>query len=437
MNPITPKQKLRTFLPCLALCLGFMAVSVMAEGQTNRLSIIDSGAVGDGKTLNTVAIQKAIDTLAASGGGALVVPEGVFVSGALYLKAGVNLHLEKNGSLRCSDDLSNFPACRIRIEGHIVDSFNPALINAKDRDGLQITGEGTLDGNGLPVWELFWSLRKKAPDPENFPNISIPRARIAFIENCRNVLIEGVTFKDSQFWNLHLYRCRDITIRSVRFTIPDDYKWAPSTDGIDLDSCQDAVVSKCFFSITDDCVALKGSRGPEAELDRISPPDERVRVEGCTFKRGHAAVTCGSEATVARDLTVTDCDVVGNMPLIKLKLRPDTKQLYENIIVRDSRLNHPGATLVNIHPWKQYFDLKGCPPPKSVVRNIKISGITGNCSALGVIAGNPGQSDLSGITLENITLSVKSEQFKVENVRDFRLENVVVNGKPFTLPLAK
>jgi polygalacturonase len=424
-------------IPLLFFCLGYRVAPIMAVEATNRLSIVDSGAVGDGHTLNTLAIQKAIDTIASKGGGTLVVPEGVFLSGAIYLKEGVNLHLEKNGSLRCSGDMKNFPPGPTRIEGHTEEKFNPALLNAKDREELKITGEGTLDGNGRPVWDIYWSLHDTAADPSKFKNVSVPRARIAFIENCRNVLIEGVTFKDSQFWNLHLYRCRDITIRSVRFTVPDDYRQAPSTDGIDLDSCQDAVVSGCYFSVTDDCIALKGSRGPEAELDKFSPPDERVRIENCTFKRGLAVVTCGSEATVVRDVTVTNCDVLGKMPLIKLKLRTDTRQLYENIVVRDSRVNHQDATLIQINPWKQYSDSKVFPLPKSVVRNIKVSGITGKCSTLGGISGNRGQSDLSDITLENINLTVKSDKFKVEGVRDFRLQNVIVNGQPFTTTKAK
>ncbi|MEI6493314.1 MAG: glycosyl hydrolase family 28 protein [Verrucomicrobiota bacterium] len=397
-----------------------------------RVSIAEAGAVGDGQTVNTVAIQKAIDQLAAKGGGTVVVPAGVFVSGALQLKPRVNLHLEKDGVLRCSNDMTNFPSRRIRIEGQFQESYTPALINAFECDGLRITGEGVLDGAGMPTWELFWKLRKQAPDPENFPNLSIPRARLAFIEHCRDVLIEGVTFKDSQFWNLHLYRSRFVQIRSVRFTIPDDYKWAPSTDGIDLDSCQDVVVDNCFFSITDDCVALKGSRGPHATEDKLSPPDERVLITNCVFKRGHAAVNFGSEATVVRDVRAENCQLIGDMPLLRLKLRPDTQQLYENVLVTNSTVKSGRATLVSIQPWKQYFDLKGQPAPKSIVRKVTLSGITGEFGSLGVIRGNPGQTDISDITLENIDVRVKDQKFVTENVNNLQLKNVVVNGTPLT-----
>jgi alpha-L-rhamnosidase len=395
-----------------------------------RVSIADAGAVGDGQTLNTVVIQKTIDQLAANGGGTVVIPEGVFVSGALHLKPKVNLHLEKNGVLKCSTDMTHFPPRRTRIEGHFEESYTPALINAFECDGLRITGEGVLDGAGMSTWELFWKLRKQAPDPENFPNLSIPRARLALIENCRDVLIEGVTFKDSQYWNLHLYRCRFVQIRSVRFTVPDDYKWAPSTDGIDLDSCQDVVVDDCFFSVTDDCIALKGSRGPYATEDKLSPPDERVLITNCVFKRGHAAVNFGSEATVVRDVRAENSQVIDNMPLLRLKLRPDTQQLYENVLVTNSVVKSGRATLVSIEPWKQYFDLKGQPAPHSIVRNVTISGIKGEFGSIGVIRGNPGQTDISDITLENIDVKVKEQKFVRENVKNLQLKNVVVNGSP-------
>src|SRR6185312_5908464 len=253
--------------------------AAIAEGAASRdVSITDFGAVADGATVNTKAIQAAIDHIAAGGGGTVIVPPGVFVSGALFLKPKVNLHLEKDAVLQCSTDMANFPVQRTRIEGHFEEKFNPALINAKNCDGLRITGEGTFDGAGRPIWDLFWKLRAAAPNPGNFPNVGVPRARLALIENSRGVTVEGVTFKDSQFWNLHLYKCDGVTVRQARFEVPDDYKQAPSTDGIDLDSCRNVTVEGCYFSVTDDCIAAKGSKGPRAAEDRDSPPVEHIRV---------------------------------------------------------------------------------------------------------------------------------------------------------------
>src|SRR5438132_8538096 len=118
------------------------------------------------------------------------------------------------------------------------------------------------------------------------------------------------------------------------------------------------------FSVTDDCIAMKGSKGFDALNDKDSPPVEHVRVSDCTFKRGDAAVTCGSEATIVRDLVVENCRITGAMSVLNLKLRADTPQHYEDIHFRNITLDNEGGTLVRIAPWSQYTDLKGQPPPK-------------------------------------------------------------------------
>ncbi len=401
-----------------------------------RVSITDFGAVADSATVNTSAIQTAIDTLTSSGGGTVVIPPGVFVSGALFLKPGVHLRLEKDAVLRASTEVAaHFPARRTRIEGHFEESFTPALINADHCDGLRITGEGTLDGAGRAIWDEFWRLCASAPDKKNFKNLSVPRARLALIENSRDVVIEGVAFKDSQYWNLHLYRCRDVLIKNVRISVPDDYEHAPSTDGIDVDSSQDVAIEGCTISVTDDCIAMKGTKGPFALDDKDSPPTERVRITNCTFKRGYGAVTLGSEATVARDITVENSRFLGVWHVLHLKVRPDTPQRYENIQVRDITLDNKFGSILEIRPWTQYFDLQGQPAPKSIIRNVTFSGIRGRFSSLGRASGNPGQTDISDITFSD--LNVKLNQTKLrdgDTVRGLNFTRVIVNGEPVTPP---
>ncbi len=399
-----------------------------------RASISDAGAVGDGTTLNTGKIQAAIDELAAKGGGTLVVPKGVFLTGALFLKPGVNLHLEKDAVLKGTTDMEQYPRMRIRIEGHFEENYSSGLINAEGCDGLQITGEGTLDGNGRPIWDLFWKLRKAAKDKANFRNLSIPRAQLCIINRSKNVLIDGVTFKDSQYWNLHLYDCQNVAVQNARFQVPDDYKQAPSTDGIDVDSCQDVEIKGCYFSVTDDCIAMKGTWGPFALEDKESRPVERVRVMDCTFRRGHAAVTCGSDASVVRNLLVENCRVTGAMSVLCFKLRADTPQTYENITYRDLALDSDDGTLISIYPWGQYTDLRGQPPPKSAVRNITVSDVTGHFGKFGAIQPRPGQTTISDITLDNIDVTLKDAKLKVDkDAANLKFQNVTVNGKPFAL----
>ncbi|TWI69148.1 alpha-L-rhamnosidase [Pseudoduganella lurida] len=394
-----------------------------------RLSITEFGAVADGAQVNTAAIQAAIDRAAATGGGTVVIPTGVFVSGALFFKPGVHLHFDGGAVLQCSTDLSNFPPRRTRIEGHFEERFTPALLNADGCDGFRITGQGTVDGAGRPVWEQFWKLRNAAPNPGNFPNIGLPRARLALIENSKNVVIEGLTFKDSQFWNLHLYKCDDVVVRNSRFLVPDDVKQAPSTDGIDLDSCRNVLVEGCYFSVTDDCIAAKGSKGPRAHEDKDSPPVERIRVRNCEFRRGHGVVTLGSEATVVRDVLVENCRITGPVTVARLKLRPDTPQHYENIVFRNITLDAEGGDLIAVLPWSQYVDLKGQPPPQSVVRNVQLIGFKGRFGGFGTVKPNPGQTTISDILFRDFDVRLNKGELVTAGAANLRYDRVNVNGK--------
>lgn len=401
-----------------------------AEGPSEAV-ITDFGAKADGTTVNTKAIQAAIDHLASRRGGTVVVPKGVFVSGALFFKPKVNLHLQAGAVIQCSTDMANFPVQRTRIEGHFEEKFNPALINAKNCDGFEITGEGTLDGAGRPIWDLFWKLRHAAPNPGNFPNIGVPRARMALIESSRGVKIEGITFKDSQFWNLHLYDCDGVVVHGVRFEVPDDYKQAPSTDGIDIDSSRNVTVDGCFFSVTDDCIACKGSKGPHAAEDKSSPPVEHIRVRNCTYKRGGGVLTLGSEATIVRDVIVENCKIVGNVRIATLKLRPDTPQHYEDITFRNITSESTAGGILAVQPWSQYFNLQGATPPKSVVRNVSLIGVKGHFATFGTIRPNPGQTDISEILLKDFDVVIPQDKDKLaaSGVTGLKFENVIVNGQ--------
>jgi polygalacturonase len=404
-----------------------------AESRS-QASITDFGAVADGATLNTKSIQAAIDHLAAHGGGTVVVPRGIFVSGALFLKPKVNLHLEKDAVLKCSTDLSNFPVQRTRIEGHFEEKFNPALINAAHCDGLEITGEGTLDGAGRPIWDEFWKLRAAAPDPRNFPNIGLPRARLALVESSRNVKIEGITFKDSQFWNLHLYNCDGVLVHQTRFQVPDDYRQAPSTDGIDIDSSRNVTIDGCFFSVTDDCIAAKGSKGPHATDDKDSPPVEHIRVRNCTYKRGGGVLTLGSEATIVRDVLVENCRITGNVRVATLKLRPDTPQDYEDITLRNITSESTAGAIISVQPWSQYANLQGEAPPKSVVRNLSLVGIKGHFASFGTIRPNPGQTEIGNVLLKDFDVTLDHDKLMASGVTGLKYENVLVNGQPQQSP---
>ena len=416
----------------MSLMLGtpFLGSALMVDAQTPAEALItDFGAKADGSTINTKAIQAAIDHLASRRGGTVVIPQGTFVSGALFFKPKVNLRLQAGAVLQCSTDMTNFPAQRTRIEGHFEEHFNPALINVRNCDGFHLSGEGTLDGAGRPIWDLFWKLRNASPAHGNFPNVGVPRARLTLIESSRNVKIEGVTFKDSQFWNLHIYRCDGVVVSKARFQVPDDYKQAPSTDGIDLDSSRNVTIDGCYFSVTDDCIAAKGSKGPHAMQDTDSPPVEHIRIRNCVYKRGGGVLTLGSEATIVRDVVVEDCRIIGNVRIATLKLRPDTPQHYEDITFRNITSEATSSAIISMQPWSQYVNLQGEAPPQSLVRNLKFIGVKGRYAAFGTIKPNPGQTEISDILFKDFDVILQQDKLATAGVKDLKFENVIVNGQ--------
>jgi alpha-L-rhamnosidase len=409
----------------------FLGSAWIADAAASEEAVITKfGARANGPTINTKAIQSAIDHLASRRGGTVVIPQGTFVSGALFFKPKVNLRLLAGAVLQCSTDLANFPLQRTRIEGHFEEKFNPGLINVKNCDGFQLSGEGTLDGAGQPVWDLYWKMRNSSPEGRNFPNVGIPRARLAVIENSRNVKVDGITFKDSQFWNLHLYNCDGVTVSKTRFQVPDDYRQAPSTDGIDVDSSRNVTIDGCYFSVTDDCIACKGSKGPQAMQDKDSPPVEHIRIRNCVYKRGNGVLTLGSEATIVRDVVVENCRITGNVEIATVKLRPDTPQLYEDITFRNITTEGTALAIVAMQPWSQFVNLQGATPPQSVVRNLNFIGIKGSYTAFGTIRPNPGQTEISEILFKDLDVVLKRDKLAATGVKDLKFENVIVNGQP-------
>ncbi|WP_425503170.1 glycoside hydrolase family 28 protein [Pelagicoccus enzymogenes] len=285
-----------------------------------------------------------------------------------------------------------------------------------------------LDGNGEPFWAAFWQRREENPD---CTNLEVERPRMMFIDQCKDVLIEGISLQDSGFWNIHVYRSQDVTISGVSITSPNGTPpdRAPSSDGIDIDSCQRVTVRDCFITVGDDCIAIKGTKGPRALEDESSPPVEDILIENCRFDSGHGVVTLGSEATIVRNVVVRDCVVTGWNKLVRLKLRPDTPQTYENLLY-ENIVFEAGGGIFDVKPWTQFFDLKGEEPPRSVVRNVTIRNVKGWTGKWGELMGNP-LDTIEDITIENLEMKIENEAITLGPVDGLKVKNVVVNGKRF------
>ena len=181
------------------------------------------------------------------------------------------------------------------IEGHF-QVWVPALVNADHVDHLRISGEGTLDGSGTPFYAEF---RSRIAANRQTTNLDVKRPRMMFIRESNDVSVSGLHFLNSAFWNLHIYKCDGVKVDGLDINAAAG---SPSTDGIDVDSCQNVEIGHCTIANNNDCIALKGTKGPDAMSDKTSPPDEHIYIHDVTINRGPGIVTCGSEATIVRDV---------------------------------------------------------------------------------------------------------------------------------------
>ncbi len=390
--------------------------------------ITDYGVKVDSTILCTNAIQKVINKAAEEGGGTIVIPKGVFHSGALFFKPNTKLKLEKGGVIKGSDEIKNYPLIPSRMEGKSI-YYYAALINAYNVDGFSITGTGKIDGNGLEYWKEFWAYRDSMKTLKlTATNLDVHRPRLVFIWGCDNVIIKDVKLHNAGFWTTHLYQCNDVLIEGCDIRSPHNPVPAPSTDGVDIDMCKNVVVRSCYISVNDDGIAIKGGKGPIAHKLYENGIVENVLIEDCTFGFVHATLTMGSECIHAKNITIRNCKIDHDRTLLNLKMRPDTYQVYENINVEN--ITGRCRYLVTLRPWKQFFNLEGTEEqPYAVVRNITIKDSDLECSNLGIIRGNSNDS-ISNINL--INLNIKAKESKIDtDYSEVKFQSVKVNGKRF------
>ena len=328
------------------------------------------GAIGDGTTLNTVFIQKAIDDLSARGGGKLVFPAGVWFTGPIVLKSNVNLNLAKGSLLLFSPDFNLYPLVMSSFEG-LETRRCQSPITARNAVNIAITGEGAINGSGhawrpvkrAKLTELQWKELLKSGGVLRDPNYWFPSAKsvkgdVLYSKNlmgelktdsqwlaikdylrpvmislvdCKNIKLQGVLFENSPSWNIHPLQCENLVIDGIFARNP---AYAQNGDGIDVESCKNVLLVNSTFDVGDDGICIKS--GKDEEGRKRGMPSENIIVDNCKVFQGHGGFVVGSEMSGGvRNISVNNCQFLGTDVGLRFKSNRGRGGVVENIYVNN------------------------------------------------------------------------------------------------------
>ena len=404
------------------------------------------GAVGDGKTLCTEAIAKAIDNCNKKGGGRVVVPKGDWLTGAIHLKSNVNLYVSKDATLKFSRNAKDFlPLVHTRFEGMECLNYSP-FVYAYEQVNIAITGEGTLDGQSK---ESFWKwhgnpkyggdpkVLSQKPDRDKLYKMmqdGVPFEQRVFGEGhylrpnfiqpylCKNVLIAGVKIIDSPMWEVHPVLCENVTIRGLSI---DSH--GPNNDGCDPESCKDVLIENCSFVTGDDCIAIKSGRNEDGR--RINVPTENIIVRGCKMQDGHGGITVGSEISGGVRNLFAENNQLDSPNLdhaIRVKNNASRGGLLENFYYRNITVGEVAHAVITID-FNYEEGAKGGFTP--VMRNLIVENLKSGKSDFGVDLQGLDKAPIYNVVIKNSSFENVAKGNIVKNLQGAKLDNVKFNGK--------
>jgi unsaturated rhamnogalacturonyl hydrolase len=432
------------------------------------------GAKPDGITLNTESISKAITACNKKGGGVVVVPAGLFLTGPIELKSNVNLHLQKNALLQMTTDHEQFKLVAGNWEG-LGQMRNQSPISATNATNIAISGYGIIDGAGdswrmvkkdkltetnwkklvssggllsedKKTWYPSVSSQKgstyKNPGeisadktPEFYASVKdFLRPNLLVFTSCKKILLEGVTFQNSPAWCLHPLMSSDITIRNINAKNP---WYAQNGDGIDLESCNNVVIENSTFDVGDDGICIKSGRD-EAGRKR-GMPTENVLIQNCTVYHAHGGFVVGSEMSGgARNIWVNNCTFIGTDIGLRFKTTRGRGGIVENIYINKIAMKDIVAEAILFDMYYMAQDpvvLEGekREPPKVEVqpvteatpqfRNIYVNDVVTNGADKAIFVRGLPEMNVKNLVLENMVLQAK-KGLDITEGEDITLRNV-------------
>lgn len=356
------------------------------------------GAKPDGTTMNTAAIQKAIDACAQQGGGRVILDGGTFLSGPIVLKSHIDLNIAEGSTLLGSSNHADYPQkTEFRNPGR------QSLISAANADNISITGQGTIDGAGQSWWQ-----EARSQKDHGVMGIAVFRPRLIVFDHCRHILMEGVTVQNSPSWQIVPYYCDDITIRNIR-VLADAH--SPNTDAIDPFSSSHVRIDHVYADVGDDNIAIKSgainSPGPDA-------PSRDIVITDCTFLHGHG-LSIGSEiAGGAQNITATNIHFTGTDQGIRIKASRDRGNDVSHLVFRNIDMKDVHTAILISEYYPKVLPPPGDDAPQPVTRltphfhDIRIENLTAEGSNIaGVIVGLP-ESPVRNVMLNNITIAANT-----------------------------
>ena len=427
--------------------------------KKDTISIKKFGAVADGNFLNTKAINGAISAMNKKGGGVVLIPSGLWLTGPIVLKSNINLHLANGATLLFTADKNEYSLIKANWEG-LPQMRNQSPVSATNENNIAITGTGIIDGNG-DVWravksdkltESQWkkkiasggvlsddkktwypseSFMKGSKMPANpgamasdrdeafYQSIKdFLRPNLVLLTSCKNVLLEGVTFQNSPAWCLHPLMCENLTVRNVFVKNP---WYAQNGDGIDVESCKNALIENSAFDVGDDALCMKSGR--DAEGRKRAMPTENVIIRGCTVYASHGGFVIGSEMSGgARNIYVSNCTFIGADIGLRFKTTRGRGGVVENIFINDIYMKDIPAEAILFDMYYMAKDpvalagekrelpkveFKPVDETTPVFRNFHISNVYCNGAEKGIFLRGLPEMHVKDIVLENMVLQAK------------------------------
>lgn len=420
--------------------------------------IEDFGAVADGETLNTEAIARAIDEVASNGGGTVVIPRGIWHTGPIVLKSNINLHVEAGALVLFSKNFEHYPLVKTSFEG--LETYRcQSPISGLELENIAITGNGVFDGNG-DAWRHvkrskmtdgqwkkllasggvlndekdIWYPSEASKKGAEISDMNVPgfktreeheaikdflRPVMVSLVKCKNVMLDGPTFQNSPAWNIHPLMCENLIVRNLTVRNP---WYSQNGDGLDVESCKNAIVYNCNFDVGDDAICIKSGKNEDGR--KRGMPTENLVVKNNIVYHGHGGFVVGSEMSGGvKNVHVSQCTFIGTDIGLRFKSTRGRGGVVENIYISDIDMINIPAEAIGFNLY--YAGLS--PVPEAEQEQIDVEKLAAMTPE--VTEETP---QFRNIAIKNVLCRGAGQAILLQGLPEMNLENVSIENVDIT-----